>query len=295
MQPTMACSYRFSALSGYFVDNVMAASSCLGGKLTTRPNLGLIDRQYDQNQPPNDLPWTRFRRHVDHLNQQSAPGESYKVLYLVCHGLSVHNIFMEEVGIEAWKKHWSHLEGNGVLTWLDAKLTAEGVMLAQDLGRKWIKWSKEEDIPPPQTIYTSPLARCLETTKLVYSPVLSEFGKTLEPVVKELLRERLTDHTCDKRSSRSWITSHYPKYILEPGFEEEDTLWKADAFETADEHRDKKQQLLEDIFSKDTAQFISLTTHSYAISAILEVVGAPHFRASEGAIVPLLVKAERLV
>jgi hypothetical protein len=103
MQPTMACSYRFSALSGYFVDNVMAASSCLGGKLTTRPNLGLIDRQYDQNQPPNDLPWTRFRRHVDHLNQQSAPGESYKVLYLVCHGLSVHNIFMEEVGIEAWK------------------------------------------------------------------------------------------------------------------------------------------------------------------------------------------------
>jgi broad specificity phosphatase PhoE len=193
------------------------------------------------------------------------------------------------------QKHWSHLEGNGVLTWLDAKLTAEGVMLAQDLGRKWIKWSKEEGIPPPETIYTSPLARCLETTKLIYSPVLSETKRPLAPVVKELLRERLTDHTCDKRSSRSWITSHYPKYVLEPGFEEEDDLWKADAFETADEHRDRKQRLLEDIFSKDTAPFISLTTHSYAISAILEVVGAPHFRVSEGSIVPLLVKAEKLV
>ncbi|KAK0625941.1 phosphoglycerate mutase [Immersiella caudata] len=290
----MACSYRFSALSGYFVDNVLEASSCLGGKLTTRPNLGLIDRQYDPNQPSGELPWARFRQHVDHLNQQSPPGESYKVLYLVRHGLSVHNIFMEEVGNEAWKKHWSRLEGNGVLTWLDAKLTAEGVMLSQDLGRRWINWSKEQAIPLPETIYTSPLARCLETTRLVYSPALSECGRSLEPVVKEMLRERLTNHTCDKRSLRSWIASHYPKYVLESDFEEEDVLWKADRFETADEHTARKQQLLEDIFSKDNAQFVSLTTHSYAISAILEVVGAPHFRVSEGAVIPLLVKARRL-
>jgi len=100
--PTMTCSYRFSALSGFFVDNVIAAIACLGGKLTTRPNLGLLDRQYDSNQTSDSLPWVRFRQHVDALNKQSLAAESYKVLYLARHGLSVHNIVMEEVGGEAW-------------------------------------------------------------------------------------------------------------------------------------------------------------------------------------------------
>lgn len=35
-----------------------------------------------------------------------------------------------------------------------------------------------------------------------------------------------------------------------------------------------------------------LLTHSYAISAILEAVGAPHFRVAEGAVFPLLVRGE---
>lgn len=192
------------------------------------------------------------------------------------------------------KNHWSHLEGNGILTWLDAKLTAEGVILAQELGRLWVKWIKEAAIPLPETIYTSPLTRCLETTKLVYSPVLTKHNRPLQPIVKELLRERLTDHTCDKRSSRSSIESRYPGYVIEPGFQKEDVMWKADAFETADEHTARMQHLLEDIFANDEAQFISLTTHSYAISAILEAVGAPHFWVSEGAVVPLLVKAEKI-
>lgn len=123
---------------------------------------------------------------------------------------------------------------------------------------------------------------------------MTQLGKPLQPVVKELLRERLTNHTCDKRSTKSWIVENYPDYVLEPNFSEEDVLWRADAYESAEEHMARKQDLLEDIFANDDARVVSLTTHSYAISAILEVVGAQHFRVSEGAVVPLLIKAERV-
>ena len=107
--------------------------------------------------------------------------------------------------IVRFQKYWSHLEGNGTLTLLDAKLTAEGVSMAKDLGRLWVKWTTEAAVPLPDSIYTSPLARCLETTKLAYSPVLERNGTRLRPVVKELLRGRLTNHTYNKRSPRSWI------------------------------------------------------------------------------------------
>lgn len=56
----------------------------------------------------------------------------------------------------------------------------------------------------------------------------------------------------------------------------------------------RKQHLLEDIFANDNSPLISLTTQSYAISAILEVIGVPHFRVSEEAIIPLFVKAVKV-
>ena len=103
-----ACSYRFTALPGYFVDNVAAANSSVGAKpvtARTRPNLGLIDRQYQgSDQDDKLLPWVRFRRHVEKLNREgSLTGESYKVLFLVRHGLSVHNVVMADVGSKEWK------------------------------------------------------------------------------------------------------------------------------------------------------------------------------------------------
>jgi broad specificity phosphatase PhoE len=177
---------------------------------------------------------------------------------------------------------------------VDAKLTEDGIRLAQHLGSLWVDWADAVGVPLPETFYTSPLARCLETTELVYAPVMARHGRTLRPVVKELLRERLTDHTCDKRSTRAWIAENYPAYALDQDFEMEDPLWRYDRYETDEEHVARKRRLLEDIFANDKSTFVSLTTHSYAISAILEVVGAPHFRVSEGAIIPLLVRAEEV-
>ena len=171
----------------------------------------------------------------------------------------------------------------------------DGIGQAETLGKFWVQGVRNDGIPLPETVYTSPLARCLETTKLVYSEVMAVHARTLQPIVKELLRERLTDHTCDKRSPRSWIAQNYPDYAFEQNFEETDPLWRADHTETNEKHVARKQRLLEDIFETNDDSFISLSTHSYAISAILEVIGAPNFRVSEGAMVPLFVKAVKLV
>lgn len=150
-------------------------------------------------------------------------------------------------------------------------------------------------VPLPGTVYTSPLARCLETTRLVFSDAFKQKGIPLTPIVKELLRERLTDHTCDRRSSRAWIAEHYPNYVIEPGFTEKDELWRSDRWETDAEHTARKQRVLEDIFSTDDQAFLALTVHSYALSAIFEAVGAPMFRVREGTTIAMLVKAEKVL
>lgn len=165
---------------------------------------------------------------------------------------------------------------------------------AKGLGRLWSEFVAEDRLPLPKTIYTSPLTRCLETTRLVFANVVSEQGWQFHPVVKEFLRERLTNHTCDRRSSLSWIKKHYPDYVIEPEFSEEDKLWSSSKWETVEEHVARKQQLLEDIFETEESSFVALTTHSYAISAILRAVGMEEFRVREGSSIALLVKAERL-
>ena len=105
----------------------------------------------------------------------------------------------------------------------------------------------------------------------------------------------MTDHTCDKRSSKSWITQHYPEYILEPSFSEKDALWTGGKWESNDEHVARKQKLLEDIFENDQSDVVALVTHSYAVSAILEVIGIDHFRMREGGSIALLVRGEKVV
>lgn len=188
---------------------------------------------------------------------------------------------------------------DGRINWVDSPLVQKGREQAKELANDWVKWNKENEMPIPGTIYTSPMVRCLETTELIYSDVLRENGRELQPVVKENLRERLTNHTCDKRGTRSSIEKKFPKFYFEPGFKEEDTLWKARrgdgmaTAETDDEHTARKQRLLEDIFDTDNSHFISLTTHSYAISGILASVGSPPLRVKEGSMLAMLIKAEK--
>lgn len=184
----------------------------------------------------------------------------------------------------------------GQVNWVDAKLVDAGIKDAKTLSRFLVNASHSDSMPLPCTIYTSPLARCLETTKLAYQDVMTQHGKPFRPVVKELLRERLTGHTCDRRSSKSWIAENYPDYCIEDGFVEDDRLWweHRDPAEGPDEHIERKQRLLEDIFATDGSPIVSLTTHSYAVTGIHRAVGCADYRVAEGTMVPLLVKAVRV-
>lgn len=141
-----------------------------------------------------------------------------------------------------------------------------------------------------------------------------------DPIVKELLRETLHVHTCDKRSSLSTITSDFPHYIIEPGFAEDDPLWQPDNRETDDERDQRLQMCLDDIvldttskFNEDDddehddnhnkntkaeniieATFISLSTHSGAITSLLQILGHRSFKLLPGSMAPVVVRVERV-
>ncbi|KAI8181107.1 hypothetical protein K4K54_002498 [Colletotrichum sp. SAR 10_86] len=226
------------------------------------------------------------------IHNYGASGAGYQASW----GMAAHAVDLAQEQLEAASqlRYWSRLDGDGVVTWLDAELVDTGITQARDLGAFWKAATAAEGVPFPESFYTSPLRRCLETSKLVFGDLVEGRGQEFRPVIKEGLRERMTDHTCDKRSSRTWIEGAYPKYIIEPGFTEEDQLWKADQFETTESHVARKQQVLDEIFSTDPSQFVSLTVHSYAIAAILRVGGQEEFRVREGSSIAVLVRGERV-
>ncbi|WYZ37130.1 hypothetical protein EsH8_II_000636 [Colletotrichum jinshuiense] len=288
------CRYKFTIIPEYFVDYYKIADDSPGGKATTQPSLGLLDKKFgDAADDVDAKPWERFTTYVNRLNAESSDGVEYKVLYLTRHGLGFHNVQAAKVGTAEWDRYWSHLDGDGVVTWLDAALVDVGIRQAEELGRFWAEATTNKKIPFPESFYTSPLRRCLETSRLVFGELVKQRGKEFRPLIKEGLRERMTDHTCDKRSSKTWIKGAYPSYIFESDFTEEDQLWKADRFETTEEHVARKQIVLEEIFSTDPSQFISLTAHSYAISAILNVGGQEEFRVREGSTIAVLVRGDK--
>lgn len=330
---TAHIAYDFSLVPGIFEN--YAARPDAKNAVATEPLLAIQPQQYRWGGGDDDAAavprgpssqWSQLAEYVRHLNRTSGGDESYKVIYLARHGMGVHNVVMKYVGSPAWKEKWSHLDGATQaelaapaawldeatraelspfgdaeqLTWADAHLVESGAAKARELGAQLARWTAAEGVPLPESVYTSPLVRCLETTRLVFADAFAAHARPLRPVVKEALRERLTNHTCDRRSDRAAIAAAYPDCVIEPGFAETDTQWRARppagapaTAETPEQHRARKQALLEDIFAHDPAEFVALTTHSYAVTALLAALGEPDFRLGEGAMVALLVKGRR--
>lgn len=89
-----------------------------------------------------------------------------------------------------------------------------------------------QHIPLPETYYTSPLHRCLATADITFHGLQLPAQQPCVPEVKELLREVIGVHTCDRRSNKTYIHAHFPTYTFEPGFAEEDEMWRADVRES---------------------------------------------------------------
>ncbi|KLU82308.1 hypothetical protein MAPG_01382 [Magnaporthiopsis poae ATCC 64411] len=277
---------KFSADPTFFVDYSALAAVSPDGRVGTQPRFGLAEGQT----------WPSAT--------STATNGGYKVIFYSRHGVGHHNVKEAEVGTAAWDAHWSLLDGDGDgRVWADAELTEEGVQQAAErspaaerearLDAMLAALPPDQGVPFPGAIYSSPLRRCLATTALIYGDVAASTGPVVPPVVKESLRERVTDHTCDRRSSRTWIAEHYPRFRASPeDLAEEDPLWRAGQTETPEVHVKRWQAVLQDIWLSDPSPFIAIVSHSMALAALLELLGLETFHVRPGTTFALLVKAE---
>jgi broad specificity phosphatase PhoE len=102
------------------------------------------------------------------------------------HGEGYHNVAEAFYGTTAWDCHWSKLDGNGTITWADARITDKGTSQALVANAFWKKELVEAKIPAPQSYYTSPLDRCLATANLTFSNLGLPAERPFRPVVKEV-------------------------------------------------------------------------------------------------------------
>ncbi|PGH14940.1 hypothetical protein AJ80_05703 [Polytolypa hystricis UAMH7299] len=319
-ESTSLSHLEFSAVTGYFLQDDPATDPDTFDYSST--NFGLINQTYDTDDKfdphHKKTQWERFGYKLRSLNRAAGTNTRFALLYLGRHGEGYHNVAESYYGTEAWDCYWSLLDGNETSTWADARLTDAGKAQAELARDTWIAQIKNK-VPLPEIYYTSPLDRCLSTAQITFDDLDLPTGKDFKPIVKELLRETLGIHTCDRRSSASYIRSAYPDYVIPHSFAEEDPLWDAKLRESNSARSARLRKFLVDIFTpnnnkdpsphhdqdeededthsansrvnKDT--YISLTAHSGAITSILEIVGHRKFAVSTGGVIPVLVRVER--
>jgi broad specificity phosphatase PhoE len=164
--------------------------------------------------------------------------------------------------------YWSLQDGNGTSVWADAKVTPAGIAQAQIAANFWASRIKLQKIPFPQSFYTSPLTRCLQTASITFAGFFNHRDK-FQPTVKEFFREGLSGHTCDRRSNKTYIHNSYPDYNIEKGFSEFDLLWKPLVSEPSSNQDIRSKSVLDDLFSNDENTWLSITSHSGEIGSLL--------------------------
>ena len=234
-----------------------------------RMQFGLINRTYpaDNSASKNLTQWQRFEHQVYQLNRQAPRGTEYKLLYMGRHGDGYHNDAQAYYGTPAWNCYYSELDGNATVTWADAHLSPLGVTQALAVNAFWASEIEYQKIPTPQSYYTSPLTRCLQTANYTFNGL--DLFHPFIPEVKEYFRETISGHTCDRRSNESYIHDSFPTYKIEPGFTFNDELWEALHGETNDDQDIRSKRVLDQVFSTDRSTFISITSHSGEIGSIL--------------------------
>ncbi|QDS70837.1 hypothetical protein FKW77_005130 [Venturia effusa] len=287
---------RYSTVTGFFAQDENSTDTSTFNYAIM--NLGLLNRTYptDSEFDPGGkkTQWQRFMYYLDYLIENSARNEQYKLLYMGRHGEGYHNVAEAFYGTPAWDCYWSKLDGNGTITWADAHITPTGQAQALVAHDFWKTALVQAKIPAPETYYSSPLDRCIATANLTFSGLDLPENKEFKPVVKELMREAIGIHTCDRRSTKTEIHSRWPQFEFEDDFSEEDPLWLPDLRESDSQLDARVKSLLDDIFTNDDHTYISFTSHSGAIAGILRVLEHIPFSLQTGGVIPVLVKAENV-
>ncbi|KAH7130213.1 phosphoglycerate mutase family protein [Dendryphion nanum] len=286
--------FEYTTIKGYFLQSEEDTDDL---KFDFRKqNFGLIDRKYETDEEESGeikALWSRFHRYVQKLNETSEKDEHYKVLFLGRHGQGYHNVAESKYGTPAWDCYWSMLDGADGVIWADANLTELGQDQARDVYQLW-KTQLPKGIPAPESYYVSPLVRAIETADLSFKDADIPSSRPYKPLVKELLREAIGVHTCDRRSTASQIQKRFPHLRFEDGFSEQDPLWAADYREPGSARKYRLGLLLDDVFAHDDGLFLSFTSHSGAIRSILKSIGHREFMLETGGVIPVLVKAKKV-
>jgi broad specificity phosphatase PhoE len=188
--------------------------------------------------------------------------------------------------------YWSELDGNGTTVWADADLTEPGIRQAQIANSYWRDRITTQHLPYPQSYYTSPLTRCLKTANLTFSDLALPEEYPFNPTIKDLLREGISTHTCDRRSNKTSIETLFPSFTFEPEFPEHDPFWSGILAETSTAQDARSKRVLDDLFAHDTNSWLSITSHSGEIRSLLRVLGHREFSLGTGAVIPVLVEAK---
>ena len=201
------------------------------------------------------------------------------------HGEGYHNAAETYYGTPAWNVrivyppkchqliqsqcYWSERDGNATVTWADAHIDPAGVAQAQKAHAFWASEIAVQKIPTPESYYTSPLYRCLQTSNITFAGLDLPSRHPFIPTIKELFREGISGHTCDRRSNRTFIHESFPTYLIEEGFSEQDLLWKPLMGEVPTDQDIRSKKVLDDVFGSDDSTYISITSHSGEIASIL--------------------------
>jgi len=261
----------------------------------TATNFGLINQTYPAIGSTGNLTqWQQFEAQVNSLNANAPLDTVYKVLFMGRHGEGYHNAAQTYYGTPGWNCYWAELNGNATATWADADLTPNGVAQAQVANAFWQHESTVQHIPFPQSYYTSPLTRCLRTANITFSNLALPEYYPFIPTVRELFRESISIHTCDRRGNRTYIHNLFPDWRIDPSLTEQDELWNGVTAETNEAQVARSKIVLDSVFSTDDHTWISITSHSGEIGSILRVLGHQSFSLNTGAVIPVIVKAEFL-
>ena len=192
--------------------------------------------------------------------------------------------------------YWAEKDGNGTITWADPLLTPAGTAQAVKANAYYKSRFEEQGLPYFQSYYSSPLKRCLQTANTTFATGLNlPHHHGFKPTIKEKFREGISIHTCDHRSDKKVIRDMFPGAVFEKGFSEVDPLWrgKEGEGETKAHQAQRSIEVLRDVFAHDDATWISISSHSGEIAALLAVLGHRQFSLSTGQIIPVLVKGEK--
>ncbi|KAJ3051222.1 hypothetical protein HK097_007809 [Rhizophlyctis rosea] len=292
--PKPAKNYRYSVLPGFFAQSDPKTDEHTFPQHPAR--FGLMDDSDDR--------WKRFRARIQGLNKEARKKRlksRVKFLLFQRHGQGEHNLAEQKYGKKLWDEYYSKQP-----EYFDPSLTPLGITQTTSV-RNLLKTELTHSYPLPQLLVSSPLSRCLNTTFLIYSTLLSPPSQPqpstqitltsqhphITPLVHELFREQYGDHTCDARRSRTDLKSLYPQFDYANLFSNSDELWKADEREPVEHVDQRVKEGLDWIWNRgEEEEFVSVVAHGGIVEGMFRVTGHREFEVVPGGFLPMVVRGE---